>query len=319
VPVPASDAVPVAVTPLADTDVRLATVLLDDRDRATGVPPVDEAERVRLERRLGAGERAPGWLPVIARRDGTAVGYGAVVVGDPGDPATGDAAVAQDVPSDDRGAVLAALFATLVELASTHRAGTLEVWVRDVQDGDLGGAGAAGLVEARRLAILGRDLPVTGPVPPAAAGVTIRASTAADAPAVAAALAAAYAGTPEAGWDEAQLRGRWQLDWFDHDDLLLAVDDATGTVLGLHWLKRRSATVGEVYNLAVAPDGRGRGLGGVLLRAGLDHLAATGCHEVLLWVDRANERAVRLYTGQGFTTRWEDVALRHTPSGTGAT
>jgi mycothiol synthase len=319
VPVPPPDTASVAVTPLTDPDVGHVTILLDDRDRATGVPPVDEAERVRLERLLGAGERAPGWLPVVARRDGTAVGYGAVVVGDPGAPATGDAAVAQDVPGDERGAVLAALFATLVELAATHRAATLEVWVRDVQDGDLGGAGASRLVEARRLAILGRDLPVAGPVPPTVAGVTIRASTPEDAPAVAAALAAAYAGTPEAGWDEAQLRDRWQLDWFDHDDLLLAVDAVEGTVLGLHWLKRRSATVGEVYNLAVPPTGRGRGLGGVLLRAGLDHLAATGCHEVLLWVDRANERAVRLYTGQGFTTRWEDVALRHTVTQAGAT
>jgi ribosomal protein S18 acetylase RimI-like enzyme len=30
---------------------------------------------------------------------------------------------------------------------------------------------------------------------------------------------------------------------------------------------------------------------------------------VLLWVDRANERAVELYTSRGFTTRWDDVAF----------
>jgi hypothetical protein len=39
---------------------------------------------------------------------------------------------------------------------------------------------------------------------------------------------------------------------------------------------------------------------------------------VLLWVDRANERAVRLYTSQGFTTRWDDVALGRTLRGSAA-
>ncbi len=98
----------------------------------------------------------------------------------------------------------------------------------------------------------------------------------------------------------------------------MIAEDADGRVLGLHWLKRRSASVGEVHNLAIHPDGQGRGLGPLLLRAGLDHLAATGCDEVVLWVDRANERAVRLYTSLGFVTRWDDVALARTLSSRGA-
>ncbi|MFP4636454.1 MAG: GNAT family N-acetyltransferase, partial [Nitriliruptoraceae bacterium] len=97
-------------------------------------------------------------------------------------------------------------------------------------------------------------------------------------------------------------------DWFRAEDLLLAVDD-DGTLLGLHWLKRRDATTGEVYNLAVHPRAQGRGAGPRLLAAGLAHLHAVGCRQVLLWVDLANQRAVRLYRAQGFATRWVDVAL----------
>ena len=80
----------------------------------------------------------------------------------------------------------------------------------------------------------------------------------------------------------------------------------------MHWTKRRGEGVGEVYNLAVAPDGQGHGLGRRLLDAGLRHLRGIGCGEVLLWVDLANEAAIRLYTTAGFTARWEDIAfIRH--------
>jgi mycothiol synthase len=100
------------------------------------------------------------------------------------------------------------------------------------------------------------------------------------------------------------------LPWFRAEDLLVA-EAPDGRLLGLHWLKRREADVGEVYNLAVHPDGQGQRLGPLLLAAGLAHLRAVGCEDVLLWVDRANDRAVRLYEGEGFTTRWDDVALEH--------
>jgi mycothiol synthase len=99
--------------------------------------------------------------------------------------------------------------------------------------------------------------------------------------------------------------------WFRHEDLLVAHDDR-GRIVGVHWTKRRSADVGEVYNLAVHPDARGKGVGAALLAAGFAHLAAAGMLDVLLWVDLANERALRLYVAHGFTLRWEDVLLRRT-------
>jgi mycothiol synthase len=98
--------------------------------------------------------------------------------------------------------------------------------------------------------------------------------------------------------------------WFRAEDLLLLESTASdGALLGLHWMKRRSAGVGEVYNLAVDPDAQGRGYGPLLLDAGLAHLVAVGSREVVLWVDAANPRALELYRSRGFTPRWDDVSL----------
>jgi mycothiol synthase len=294
-----------------------AIALLDAAEASALVPLVDEAERHRLRALQVDDERAAHWHPVLARRGDEAVGYAGVVLPDaPGLTAVGDVAVSRDHPPC--APVLSVLLASLEGLAWQHAAGRLQVWIRHATADDVSCATDEGYGVDRRLAVLGRHLPVPADEdavrPPE--GVTVRpARPGTDDEAVVAVLAAAYGTGPDGGWDLARFRDRRQLDWFRPEDLLLAVDPV-GRVLGLHWLKRRSATVGEVYNLAIHPDGQGRGLGAVLLHAGLDHLTEVGCEEVLLWVDRANERAVRLYTSQGLTTRWEDVALGRTLRGT---
>lgn len=326
----------VEVAPLADFEAPDVVALLGAAERTGGdIPLVDEAERLRLQELADGGRRADGWAPVVARLAGRIVGYGAAVVSgaDTGSEATGDAAalIGRDAARSDgpdatggpdrssgdgreRAAVLQALLGRLADVASDAGAGELEVWVRDVIPTDLDAATAASYQVERRLGILGADLPVTTPAPEPPPAITVRASRPdADDEAIVAVLAAAYGDGPDGGWDLARFRGRRALDWYRPDDLLLAVD-ADDRVLGLHWLKRRSPTVGEVYNLAVHPDAQGLRLGPVLLRAGLDHLAATGSRQVLLWVDRANDRAVRLYTSQGMVTRWDDVALGRSSS-----
>jgi mycothiol synthase len=299
----------VAVTPLADADAAAVAATIDAAERAGGgVPLVDEAERRRLDALADAGARADAWHPLVARIDDEVAGYGAFTVS--GGRGVGDAAVAHDVT--DRGFVLTALLGGLTTAATELGSETLEIWIRRITDADLDAAAAAGFDVERRLAILGTQLPTTTPAPAPPEGVTVRGSRPEqDDDAIVEVLSAAYGTGPDGGWDLTRFRERQRLDWFRPDDLLVAVDE-DGRVLGLHWLKRRSATVGEVYNLAIHPDGQGRGLGPVLLHAGLQHLAGTGCAEVLLWVDRANDRAVRLYTSQGMTTRWEDVALGRT-------
>ncbi|MEX2504952.1 MAG: GNAT family N-acetyltransferase, partial [Egicoccus sp.] len=109
-------------------------------------------------------------------------------------------------------------------------------------------------------------------------------------------------------WTLTQLHERQAYAWYRPEDLLVA-EGPDGRLGGLHWLKRRGGDEGEVYNLAIAPHAQGAGLGAALLTAGLHHLSDVGCTEVILWVDRANERAVRLYERNGFATRWDDVAF----------
>lgn len=302
-------------------DLALACAMLDTQELVLGVPLVDESERARLaavtddtsaEPALPAD---PAWRAVVACRDDEVVGYAGIVLpADPDGTAVGDLAPAR-LPGAWAG-ILPALLNGLEALVGTAAAG-LQVWVRHVDIGDLAPAVSAGYRVDRRLGVLGRTLgDLEAPEP--GDGTIVRAYGGdADDQAVVDVLAAAYAGTGDGGWDLAGFRARRQLPWFRAEDLLVAVD-ADGRVGGLHWLKRRDAMTGEVYNLAVHPEAQGGGLGPVLLGAGLAHLRAIGCTEVILWVDRANDRAVSLYTSRGFETRWDDVALHHVLSHAGA-
>jgi mycothiol synthase len=293
-------------------DLALAVSMLDTQELVLGVPLVDEGERVRLDTAIVSEPDTlspdPTWRPIVACRDTEVVGYAGVVLsGDPDDIAVGDLAPAR-LPGAWAG-ILPALLNGLEAVIGTDAAG-LQVWVRHVAIGDLAPAVAAGYRVERRLGVLGRTLGQDD-VPEPPEGTVVRAyRRGADDDAVVDVLSSAYEGTGDGGWDLARFRARRELSWFRDEDLLLAVD-AAGRVGGLHWLKRRDAVTGEVYNLAVHQEAQGRGLGPVLLGAGLAHLRAVGCTEVILWVDRANERAVSLYTSRGFETRWDDVALHH--------
>jgi mycothiol synthase len=290
------------------TGLAAAARFLDGAEAAAGLPLVDEAERARLDAAVaGDGPVAAGWRVAVARRDGEVVGYGGVLSPhDRAGAATGDVAVAPGAEAS--GPARSALLAALAALAGRDGAGSLEVWLRHVVAADVAAAADEGYALVRRLGVLGRTLSDV-PVVPAPEGVTVRAYRPdRDDAGVVEVLAAAYAGTPDGGWTEERFRARRGYDWFRPEDLLVA-EQADGRLAGLHWLKRRDATAGEVYNLALHPRGQGQGLGATLLTAGLAHLAAAGLGEVILWVDLGNERALRLYTSHGFTTRWVDVAL----------
>lgn len=305
-----------------------AIALLDEAEAASRAALVDEGERARLQ--ALAPSRAPGggapagtaearpspgphehWHPVLAQQDGRPVGYVGLVVGPDG--ALGD--VALDPRVGRGGPALRVLLEAARRLAEAHGVAHLDVWVRHAADADVVAAAAEGFAVARRLAVLGRALPADagGPrgVDARADAVEVRPAADDDVAAVVRLLDAAYTGTPDGGWDPDRFASRAGAPWFRLDDLLVA-RDAGGRVVGVHWTKRRGGAVGEVYNLAVHPDARGGGVGAALLAAGLAHLAAAGMREVVLWVDLANERALRLYVAHGFTLRWEDVLLRRT-------
>ena len=128
--------------------------------------------------------------------------------------------------------------------------------------------------------------------------------------------AAAFAHHPEqGGWTQTDLDERFDQPWFDPTGFLLAVGP-DGELLGYHWTKVHPPArpgelpVGEVYVLGISPSAQGRGLGGVLLLAGLRHLAVGPAAEVILYVEQDNAAAVALYERDGFMTDRRDVQLR---------
>ena len=305
------------VVPLGDEhELRAALALLEAAERTAGLPLLDEAEQQRLAAWAERGERAEGWRPSLLRRGDEDVAYAAATGTAGGRAATGDVAVARPVRAAQ--AITTAALEVVRDAAADLDATHLEVWMRAVGPAEIEAAEVAGYALERRLAVLGRALPVDDQVDQtgsraledlAAAGTQVRAFVKGqDDAAVVEVLAAAYDGTDDGGWDLDRFAERRGWSWFRAEDLLLA-EDLDGRLAGIHWLKRRGRGVGEVYNLAVHPRAQGRGVGPALLRAGLDHLDAVGCTEVILWVDTVNERAVQLYRAQGFVTRWEDIAV----------
>ena len=61
-----------------------------------------------------------------------------------------------------------------------------------------------------------------------------------------------------------------------------------------------SGDEGEILNLAVEPDSRGKGLGRILLRAMVRHLGCSGARSVYLEVRESNNPAISLYEQEGF-------------------
>ncbi|PZF15201.1 mycothiol synthase [Curtobacterium sp. MCPF17_011] len=118
--------------------------------------------------------------------------------------------------------------------------------------------------------------------------------------------AAAFASHPEQGrMTLDDLRARESDAWFSGDDLVL-LRDADGELAGSCWLKVEDG-VGEYYAVAVRPDLQGRGLGGVLMRAGAARLVDRDLHAVALYVEGDNAPALALYRRQGFVDHTVDV------------
>ena len=204
------------------------------------------------------------------------------------------------------------------------------VWLRAAEDDDIAACLADGWIVRRELGVLARSLDVASaramqPSPASDVGpLTLRAfRPELDTDEVVRVLRAAHDGHDapipsstdgggDGGWTRARFDAAAKVALDDPTDLRVAAD-ASGRLLGVHWTKRRSATVGEVHNLAIDPAAQGQGLGRRLLHDGLAHLAGLGMREVLLWVDLENSPALALYRSEGFVPRAHDVALVRTP------
>lgn len=113
----------------------------------------------------------------------------------------------------------------------------------------------------------------------------------------------AFSWHPEqGGWDLDRLNQARDTDWYRPDDVLTLWENSK--LLGFHWVKRhgdlRAGAKGEVYVVGLGDAGRGRGLGGPLVNAGINRLVAEGASLVFLYVEADNEPALRAYQDVGF-------------------
>lgn len=147
----------------------------------------------------------------------------------------------------------------------------------------------------------------------------------------------AFSWHPEqGGWTMDALHDAMDTEWFDPDGVrLLWVDAHSGesdherpvagksdselpALAGFHWTKRHCADLGEVYVVGLASEFRGRGLGDLLMRAGLKHLVSGGSRRVILYVEADNGPAVRRYEQMGFAVAERHVVYSRNGAGAGA-
>lgn len=271
---------------------RLAVIeLAAAAEAADGTPPLNEEATLALMR-----DDALHWLV----RDGDAVvGYAQWQPNN----ATGQLVVH---PHHRRQRIGSSLLDGLRSRAKTR------VWAFGTHAPARAFAAARGLAPVRGLTMMERILAdETAPAVPE--GITLRGFTDADADAFLAVNAAAFVHHPEQGhFSAADLAARQAEDWWEPEGLILAVEG--DEVLGFHWTKRHDATTGEVYVLGVDPRASGKGLGKVLLQAGLSRLADGGATRVILYVEADNEPALALYRRAGFEVVHTDTLYGPTTS-----
>jgi mycothiol synthase len=199
-------------------------------------------------------------------------------------------------------------------LAATDR---VEAWSHADHPGAARIAARFRIPRERELRIMSR--PTSEPVgdivvPP---GVRVRSFEPTDEAALLEVNAAAFAHHPEQGHMTSEdFRERTAEAWFDPQGLFLAVpdeDDPDLPLLGFHWTKvhrDEDPPYGEVYVVATNPRAAGRGLGTLLTKVGLAHLATQGVDEVILYVDGDNDPAIAVYEGQGFRSVRTEVQYR---------
>jgi mycothiol synthase len=299
---------------------------------ADGAYPL--SEHVVLHLRHGGDHPA---THLLARVGGELVGYAHV---DPTDVVEGPSAELCVHPLHRRQGLGRALVTAAIAAAARHDPqGRLRLWAHGDHPSANALALTLGFVRARVLWQMRRSLfaPVEAPKLPD--GVVLREyRPGADDEAWLALNARAFVHLPDqGGWTLHDLQARLAEPWFDPAGFLIAERVSDGAMLGFHWTKvhgghssaayrspapsRASGLdesaeghdhdpIGEVYVLGVDPEAHGLGLGAALTLAGLRYLRGRDLDQVMLYVDGANEAAIRLYQRLDFA-RWStDVCFR---------
>lgn len=287
--------------------------LIDTLTRIEGQRPVGEHKYAHL---LRGGD---AWVGVLAYDGERLVGYAHTRWNAPGahPRMAAEVVVLPGGDGPEAGAdVERQLIEELRRVLARAGGGSLFLWQHRVAEPAETVPARLGFAVQRELAFMTRPLAQAPPDPAPPAGVALRAfRPGVDEDAFLEVNNAAFVGHLENGdWTRADLAERTARDWFSANDLLMAWRGDRLT--GFHWTKWHAhdsdeapahEPVGEVYVLAIHPDARGTGLGRYLLRAGVRHLWARGCHAAILYVDCANEAAVALYQAEGFTEESREI------------
>jgi GNAT superfamily N-acetyltransferase len=101
----------------------------------------------------------------------------------------------------------------------------------------------------------------------------------------------------------------------DLAQLLVALSDADGEVVGtlqltfIPGMARRGATRAQIEAVRISSHLRGRGLGGALIAWAVDHAREQGCALVQLTSDKRRDEAHRFYGRLGFVASHEGFKL----------
>jgi mycothiol synthase len=271
--------------------------ILEAATRTDGVAPLGE-QAVK-----GVGR--PGVVEVTVVEGDVVVGYANVTPARDDEPAMIELVVDPDHRRRGHGRQL--LDATLERVA-----GDVRVWAHGDLPAAKALAAAAGLTAKRELLQLRRPLPdpaLPELVVPGDLVLRTYAGPSDDAE-ILRVNNVAFAWHPEqGGWESSQIDERTGSSWFDPAGLFLAFDAAEpDRLLGFHWTKVHSDSLGEVYIVGVDSAAQGRGLGRLLTLAGLHYLADRGLAEVELYVEGDNTAALNTYGKLGFEQYAIDVA-----------
>ncbi|WP_240506810.1 mycothiol synthase [Thermoactinospora rubra] len=291
---------------LDDREIAEVLGVVEAATEADGVRPLNE--HVMLHMRYGGDVRARS---VLLREGPRLAGYAHV---DPTDEVEGPSGELVIHPDFRRRGYGKALLRAVLDLTG----GRLRLWAHGGSPGAEALARSMGFERVRSLWQMRRSLfaPLAAPSWPD--GVRLRTFVPGqDEEAWLKVNAAAFANHPEQGaWTLEDLRRREAEPWFDPAGFFLAFRDSR--LVGFHWTKIHGSSehghepIGEVYVVGIDPSQQGTGLGKALTLAGLRHLRSRGLAQAMLYVDEANQAAIRLYESLGFS-RWDVDVMYATP------
>jgi mycothiol synthase len=305
------------VEPIASGDAVAVGRLHDAAEAADGHASLNET----VWRDLDAGGR-PGSAGVLAREGETAVGYAHVARSDSFSPPHWEIGLVVH-PDHRDGGLEGELLRASVDHIAREGGGPAVLWLLGTDERDDEGVAPAGFAPQRDLLQMRVALPLAEE-PTWPTGTEVRAFVPGrDDEAWLEVNNRAFANHPEqGGWVRDTLRRRLTEPWFDPAGFLLAVDERG--LAGFCWTKVHPPApgdveaLGEIFVIGVDPSRHGRGLGRALTVAGLASLAQRGIRTGMLYVDGANEAALRLYRSLGFEIHRRDRAYARevTPSAT---